>query len=181
MKYDILFIQGAGVEAIAEEEPLVQQLQQRLGDDFKLHHPPMPDGDNPQYASWKHFIAEEIKKFPHVILIGHSFGGSVLLKHFAEDGVPDNYLGSILMGVPFWGEPDWEYEEFELRDDAGEKLSAVKNIFIYHSEDDQEVPFSHLTAYKKLLPGAVAREMKEIDHSYEGALDYFERDIRAMV
>jgi uncharacterized protein len=181
MKYDILFIQGAGIEAIAEEKPLVEQLQQVLGDDFVLHHPPMPDGDHPHYETWKDFIAEEIKKFSNLILIGHSFGGSVLLKLFAENGVPDNYRGLILMGAIFWGEKDWEYEEFELRADAGEKLSKVNNIYIYHSEDDQEVPFSHLAAYQKLIPAAVAREMQGIDHSYEGALDYFEKDIRAMV
>jgi predicted alpha/beta hydrolase family esterase len=181
MKYDILFIQGAGIEAIAEEKPLVERLQQVLGPDFNLHHPPMPNGDNPHYESWKNFIVEEIKKLSNLILIGHSFGGSVLLKHFAENGVPDNYRGLILMGVPFWGEPGWEYEDFELKEDAGERLSTVSNIYIYHSEDDQEVPFAHLAAYKNLIPGATVREMKDIDHSYEGALDYFEKDIRDMI
>lgn len=182
MKCEVLFIQGAGTETIAQEEPMVHALHQQLGPDFHIRHPVMPDADEPAYALWKGAIEKEIGAVAGpLILLGHSLGGSVLLKYFSETPVSENIAGLILFGMPFWGAAGWKYKEFELEEDKLQGLQALKGVYIYHSRSDEEVPLEHLDNYIHLLPAAQTRVLTEIDHSYKGAVNTIVEDINELV
>ena len=82
----VLFIQGAG--SMHEPEGsgrLAAYLARELGTDYRLIAPEMPDADNPHYQPWRDRIEQELEAIDgKVILVGHSFGGSVLLNYLAE-------------------------------------------------------------------------------------------------
>ena len=116
----------------------------------------MPDADNPRYQPWRDRIDAELEAIDEaVILVGHSFGGSVLLKHLAGL-VPEAHPGPVSRLRAQLGPDGWAYDEFAVSDDVGSRLPASK-IFLYHSRDDPEVPFAHLGYYQQRLPTATAR------------------------
>jgi len=82
----VLFIQGAGNMHEPEGSGrLAAYLGRELGTDYRIIAPEMPDADNPHYQPWRDRIAQELEAIDkEVILVGHSFGGSVLLKYLAE-------------------------------------------------------------------------------------------------
>ena len=47
-----------------------------------------------------------------VIFVGHSFGGSVLLKYLAEGTYRKHVKGLFLVSVPNWAPNGWAYDEF---------------------------------------------------------------------
>lgn len=181
MKYEVLFIQGAGEETVAMEEPVVNLLHKSLGPDYHIRHPLMPEAGNPRYEAWKESIKAELAaaKVP-VILLGHSLGGSVLLKMFAHEPVPANVPGLVLMGMPFWGAEDWKLDEFAISEAGFKKLSSLSPVYLYHSRDDEQVPFTHLEMYQEVLPLATVRIFSDTDHSYSDAVAQLSADIKAL-
>jgi predicted alpha/beta hydrolase family esterase len=141
----VLFIQGAGGMHQPEGSGrLAAYLARELGSGYRVIAPEMPDADNPHYEPWRDQIEQELEAVDEaVILVGHSFGGSVLLKYLAEGSYRQPVRGLFLISVPNWGPDGWAYEEFAVPDDVGSRLPASK-IFLYHSRDDPEVPFAHL-------------------------------------
>jgi uncharacterized protein len=98
-----------------------------------------------------------------VYLVGHSLGGSVLLKYLAEAGM-DRVLvptpasitiaGLFLLAVPFWGTPDWEVDAYALPEGFAARLPPGLPVLLYHCRDDAVVPFAHLALYAQHLPHA---------------------------
>lgn len=181
VKYHILFIQGAGTDAIKEEQIIADRLQQALGESFRIIHPPMPDADQPDYKTWKAAIAAHLNNLQGpVILLGHSLGGSILLKYFSQEGFPGNIIATILFGIPFWDDQNRDVSDFAIGQDAAKSLSRLENLYFYHSLDDEVVPLSHYETYKKLISDAHWRLLSGIDHSYSGATDYITEDIKSI-
>jgi predicted alpha/beta hydrolase family esterase len=176
----VLFIQGAGDMRHPEGSGvLADYLDQQLGTGYRVVAPAMPDADNPRYLPWRGAIEQELAAIAgSVMLVGHSFGGSVLLKHLAEGSSARPTIGLFLISVPFWGPEGWEYEEFSLPSDFGAKLPRCP-IFLYHSQDDPEVPFAHLGLYARRLPNPTARRIAGSEHSFLHGLPELVRDIRA--
>jgi predicted alpha/beta hydrolase family esterase len=181
MNYEILLIQAATEAAIAQEQKIVDALRAALGENFTIHHPLMPDADEPDYDKWKTAIKKELQNLPgKAILLGHSLGGSIILKLFSQENVPGNVIGMVLFGIPFWGKGYWEVEEFEIEKDAAAKLATLENIYIYQSHDDEVVSFDHLEAYRKLLPKANWKTFSGVDHSYHGAILDIIKDVKQL-
>jgi predicted alpha/beta hydrolase family esterase len=81
MKKYVLFIHGAGQGAYEEDGLLVASLQNALGPAYEVRYPKMPLDDSAEYADWKAPIAAALATLDdEVNLVGHSVGGSVLLK-----------------------------------------------------------------------------------------------------
>ena len=114
-----------------------------------------------------------------MILVGHSFGGSVLLKYLAEGSDRRPVRGLFLVSVPSWGPDGWAYDEFAAPEDAGSRLPPMK-IFLYHSLDDPEVPFAHLGYYEEHLPKAMARPIAGSEHSFVEGLPTLVDDISSL-
>jgi hypothetical protein len=114
-----------------------------------------------------------------VLLIGHSLGGSVLLKYLAEGTDPRPIAGLFLVAVPCWGKRDWELE-YTLPEDFASHLPPISQIFMYHSRHDEVVPFSHLRRYQEQLPQATIRELDGKEHSFTRGLPELVRDLKSL-
>jgi len=182
MKKHVLFIHGAGEGAYDEDKKLADSLQKALGDDYNVVCPQMPNGDNPEYAAWKAHIDKTLSSLDNadrVIFAGHSLGASVLLKYLteAEASIRESIVGIFLIAAPYWGAKDWEFEGFALREGFADKLPIETPIHLYHSRDDEWVPFSHLALYREKLPQASVREFDGRGHQFNDDLSQVAVDI----
>ncbi|WP_266082364.1 RBBP9/YdeN family alpha/beta hydrolase [Haladaptatus caseinilyticus] len=179
MKKHVLFIHGAGEGAYEEDEKLAVSLQDKLGAAYDVRFPRMPNEARPTYTEWKHQIDEELAAVTgEVVLVGHSLGGSVLLKYLSEEGVRSTIVGVYLIAAPYWGVEDWQSSELELHRDVASELASGLPVFLYHSRDDEWVPFSHLEVYRELLPQATVREFDGRGHQFDNDLSSVARDIK---
>ncbi|MFO7446002.1 MAG: hypothetical protein R6W90_06520, partial [Ignavibacteriaceae bacterium] len=85
-KKQVLFIHSAGVQGPMEGSgDLVAFLQNELGDEYKVLYPMLPNPDDPNYVRWKLTLEKELAMLEDdLILVGHSLGGSVILKYLSE-------------------------------------------------------------------------------------------------
>ena len=179
MKKPVLFIHGAGEGAFEEDGLLVASLQKALGLAYEVHYPKMPEDDSATYADWKTRIERELATLHNeVILVGHSVGSSVLLKYLSEQKGDKPIHSVFLLATPYWGADDfWEWEEARLPDDVATKLVNIPRIFLYHSRDDNTVPFAHLELYAAKLPQAIIREFDGRGHQFGNDLSEVAEDI----
>jgi predicted alpha/beta hydrolase family esterase len=127
----------------------------------------MPDPDHPAYAPWHTRLEKELAALDDdVILVGHSLGGSVLLKALSETRHEQRFAGLFLVAAPFWGRDGWQADEFLLREDFAATLPVIPRQFLYHSCDDDEVPLAHLGHYARALPQATVRELDGYGHLF---------------
>ena len=180
-KQPVLFIQGAG--SMHEPEGsgwLAAYLARELRVAFRVIAPEMPDADNPHYQPWRDRIDQELRTIDkEVILVGHSFGGSVLLKYLAEGSYRKPVLGLFLVSVPNWGPDGWAYDEYAVPQDVGSRLPPWR-IFLYHSRDDPDVPYAHLGYYQEKLPTATVRPIDGSEHSFVEGLPTLVDDIKSL-
>lgn len=179
MKKHLLFIQGGGQGAYEADEKLAMNLQDLLGSDYDVLYPRMPDEEKPEYEAWKDQIVKDLTTLDgEVIVVGHSFGASLLLKYLSEEELTKPIAGVFLIAPPYWGAEDWEVEEYALSEDFVSKLSKIQPMFFYHSRDDEWVPFTHLTLYKEKLPKAVIREVDGRGHQFNNDMSEVAQDIK---
>ncbi|GHO98993.1 alpha/beta hydrolase [Reticulibacter mediterranei] len=181
MSKQILFIHGAG----NQHNPLgsgklVASLRQQLGSDYEVLAPDMPDPDHPKYLAWKGQIEQEQGKLNvDALLIGHSLGGSMLLKYLAEGTYQKTIAGLFLVAVPYWGKQDWE-REYAVPDDFASRLPPIQHLFLYHSRSDEDVPFSSLGRYQEQLSQATVRVLDGKQHSFTEGLPQLAQDIKRL-
>lgn len=167
MARSVLVIHGAGEPRRRRGkvywEPL---LGNALGRGYRVLAPRMPRPEHPQYWTWARRIDELIRSTRGPILVGHSFGASILLKYLAETVYRPALAGLFLVATPFWG-PD--FPEFALPPDFGARLRDVSPICLYHSRDDTEIPVDHLERYRRVLPHATVRVLDDRGHEFNQA------------
>jgi predicted alpha/beta hydrolase family esterase len=181
MGKQILFIHAAGnPRHPLGSGKLIAYLQDQLGSDYQVLAPDMPDPDHPGYKAWRDQIEQELGKLDApTLLIGHSFGGSVLLKYLAEGTDPRPIAALFLVATPYWGKRDWELE-YTLPEDFASHLPPISRIFLYHSREDEEVSFSHLWRYQEQLPQATIRALDGKEHSFTKGLPLLVEDIKQL-
>jgi hypothetical protein len=177
----LLFVQGAGDMWEPEGSGvLATYLRDELGAAYGVVAPEMPDAANPHYRPWRDRIVRELRRMAEpVLLVGHSFGGSVLLKYLAQTEPAAPVRGLFLVAVPFWGRAGWRDGEYALPADFSSRLPAVPT-FLYHSREDPHVPFAHLALYQQRLPHATYRVIEGAEHSFLHGLSALIDDIRAV-
>jgi len=180
VKKHVLFIHGAGEGAFEEDGLLVSSLQHALGLAYDVHYPKMPEDDSATFADWKAPLERALTTLDdEVILVGHSVGGSVLIKYLSERLLDKPITSLFLLGTPYWGADEfWRWDEARLSDDAATKLARIPQIFLYHSYDDEVVPFAHLTLYAAKLPQATIRAFDRRGHQFGNDLAEVAEDIR---
>ena len=63
-------------------------LQEKLGENFEVLSPRMPNGTNARYKEWKIWFERIIPFFgKNIILLGHSLGGIFLAKYLSEKNI----------------------------------------------------------------------------------------------
>jgi predicted alpha/beta hydrolase family esterase len=179
MRSGVLFVHGGGEGAYEEDRKLAASLQHALGTGYDVLSPKMPEEDRPVYQAWKERIANELVTLEgEVILVGHSLGGSVLLKYLSEEEVEKPVAGLFLIATPYWGVEDWEVDEYALREDFASKIARGMPVFLYHSRDDEVVTFAHAALYAEKLPRATVREFYGRGHQFGDDLSVVARDIK---
>jgi uncharacterized protein len=182
MKSDrhVLFVHGAGAGAHEADSKLGAALQAELGAGWKVACPKMPE-ERPEYRLWKAEIARALAHWTEPgFFVGHSFGGSLLLKYLSEEPTTPT-AGIFIIAAPYWGQGGWSGDEFALSEGFASKLPKHAPVFLYHSRDDEEVPFAHLALYRQKLPRAFVRELSGRGHQLDEDLRETARDILGLV
>jgi predicted alpha/beta hydrolase family esterase len=180
-KRQLLFVQGGGKGTYEEwDNKLAESLRQELGQDYEIHYPRMPNEANPNVKSWKRKISDELSRLRgKVLLVGHSVGGSILLKYLSEEEVKKPIAGLFLLAAPSWDEDQWNFDDLKLPHNIADKLASIPRIFLYHSRDDVDVPFAHLALHGARLPHATIRAVDGRGHQFGNDLTDVARDIRS--
>lgn len=184
MKRTILFIHSAGSQEGEHEgsNDLLRHLRAGLGADATLLAPRMPSPDSPTYASWKQALDALIPTLPgEVVLMGHSLGGSVLLKYLSEEAFAPRIAGMVLIAMPYWGMDGWEVDEYLLRKDFPTGLPVIGPVYLYHSEDDDVVSFEHVRYYAGKLPAATVRTPAGMGHVFAKPCPALVGDVRSLL
>jgi uncharacterized protein len=183
MNKSVLFIHGAGEGAYAADQLLAASLQTALGPAYQVRYPRMVNEGDAEYDDWKSQITSELAALDgKVIAVGHSVGGSVLIKYFSEQPIEKPISGLFLLATPFWnGEGIWKWEEVRLPEDLAARLANIPQIFLYHSRDDETVPFAHLALYAAKLPHATIRELDGRGHQFANDLTEVAEDIKTFL
>ena len=180
MRRYVLFIQGAGAGAYAEDRLLADSLERELGGGYEVQCPQMPDEENSPYREWQAEIDARLAEMNGpVALVGHSVGGSVLLKYLCDHKPTRQIAGLFVIAAPYWGASEfWSWDEGALPADAATKLAGNWPLIFYQSRDDEVVPFAHLSLYAAKLPRATIREFDGRGHQFKNDLAEVAADIR---
>ena len=178
---EVLFIHGGGERGDEADVPLAASLQQRLGEKYNVRYPRMPDDESLPDFGWVRKIEREIASVGReMFLVGHSLGGSMILKCLSEHRVSGRIRAVFLLATPFWsGKEEWK-KGLMLREDFASALPKDISIFLYHCEDDQEVDISSLDVYQAKLPQAITRRPATGGHQFGNDLALVARDIRSL-
>jgi predicted alpha/beta hydrolase family esterase len=179
---DVLFVQGAGSGVHAEwDSKLVESLRRELGARYEVRYPRMPDEDDPKAATWQPVLERELASLGSgAIVVGHSVGGTMLINVLAESAPTAALDAIVLIAAPFIGERGWESDELEPRPDLAERLPVAVPVFLYHGEDDTEVPVAHVELYAEAIPRAHVRRLPGRDHQLNDDLSEVASDIREL-
>ena len=141
-------------------------LQEKLGAEFEVILPRMPNKINAKYLEWRIWFEKLVPLLnPEVILVGHSMGGIFLAKYLSENNFPKKILGTFLVSAPYDAETfEYTLVDFVLPADLKKFEEQGGKIYLYHSTDDDVVPFDNLEKYKKQLPSATARVFEDRGH-----------------
>jgi uncharacterized protein len=154
-------------------------LREKLGSDYEIILPAMPNKTNAHFEEWKLWF-DKIIPFLNddVILVGHSLGASLLAKYLSENKFPKKIKGVFLVSGVF----DTDFDGRTLVSFAlPEKLNLqTKNIYLYHSKDDPVVPFSALEKFMKALPEAHTRIFEDRQHINQEDFPEIVEDIKSV-
>ncbi|REL24005.1 serine hydrolase family protein [Rhodohalobacter sp. SW132] len=157
----------------------VQWLRNELGDGYQIYEPIIEEPDAPTYQMWKETVDREFPKLTNpVFLIGHSLGGSTLLKYLSEETCELQIAGLFLVAPPYWGKQGWQAEDFTLRHDFSKTLPAIPGIHLYHCLNDPVVPVDHADVYQKLIPTASIHKLNGNDHAFSDGLPVLAEHIK---
>ena len=146
-----------------------ENLSEKLGKNFEVILPKMPNPTNARYKEWK-IMFEKLFPFlkKDLILLGHSLGGIFLVKYLSENKFPKKIKATFLVAAP--------YDDKTIKDSLGDfklpkKLDKFQKqggrIFLYQSKDDISISLVDLEKYKKSLPKAKVVMFKNKGHFYQ--------------
>ncbi|HEY7267127.1 MAG TPA: alpha/beta hydrolase [Solirubrobacterales bacterium] len=162
----ILLVHSSGPQGPGEgSDPFAARLRDQLGSDHEVSFPMMPHPEEPHYEPWSERLGQILEEADDpLVVVGHSLGGSVVLKHLADGGDSEPIARLLLLETPFWGrEEEWELE-WALPEGWTAAETALPPTFLFHGRDDEEIPFSHLELYAKVLPDAEVHPLEGTGH-----------------
>lgn len=154
-----LFLHGAG--GFTEDRPLADALG------IAGAHASMPrmSDEDMSVASWSATIRPHLAELGRDdLVVGHSFGGSILLLMLAAEPWPA--FDVHLLAMPNWGPQGWAVADYEYT--GPEPQHALT---LHHCADDDVVPFAHLALNSAVLPHARAVPHPGGGHQFDGRSD----------
>jgi len=139
---------------------------ERLGAEYQVFTPEMPNRQNAHYEEWKIWFE---KMFPFlnddVILVGHSLGGIFLPKYLSANIFPKKIKAVILISPPYDSEGlTPPLADFSLTEPVSSMAQQCSNSYIIHGDADPIVPYSHAAKYLRELPTAKLITIPGGDH-----------------
>lgn len=180
MTQQVLFVQGAGEGTYDDwDSKLVRSLERALGEGYAVAYPRMPDEADPRYPAWRDALLREFEALDEgAILVGHSFGGAVLIRALAEHS-PQRRPGAIaLIAAPFFGAGGWQSAEMAPPADLAQRLPAGVPVRLYHGSADDIVPVAHAQGYAGAIAQATLRILEHRDHQLNDDLREVAGDLR---
>ena len=157
-------------------------LHKKLGRNFEVLSPKMPNSMNAKYREWKVFFR---KVLPFVknysVLVGSSLGGIFLAKYLSENKFPKKILATFLIAAPYY-DKDSNYSpgDFNLPKILKKFQKQGGKIYLYHSKDDPVVPFVDLNKYAVALPKAKTVVFKNRGHFSQSRFPELIRGIKKL-
>jgi hypothetical protein len=138
----------------------------KLGKNFEVFLPDMPNRNNARYFEWKIWFERVMKLLnKDLTLIGHSLGGIFLAKYFSENKTDKKIKALMLVSAPFNdANIDESLNDFILPRTLSFIEKQCKKIYLIQSKDDHIVPFEQMNKYKKELPSAKTLIFENRDH-----------------
>jgi predicted alpha/beta hydrolase family esterase len=166
VKHQVLFVQGGGKGTHDEwDDKLVESLRQALGRDYELHYPRMPNEDEPSFAAWSATLEKRFETLRDgAILVGHSVGGTILLKALAERTADRKFGALCLIATPFVGDGGWSADDLKFPAELGARLPQRVPIHFFHGLADEIAPPSHVDLYARAVPQAHVHRLPGRDH-----------------
>jgi len=178
----LLFIQGGGQGTHDEwDDQLVDSLRRELGAGFEVRYPRMPAEDDPTDATWAPVIQRELAVLPDgAVVVGHSVGGTLLIRTLAERPPTAELSAIVLVATPFVGPGGWPGDEFELPGDLGARLPPGVPVHIFQGLDDDTVSPEHADLFAHAIPQARVHRLPGRDHQLGNDLADVARAILAL-
>jgi pimeloyl-ACP methyl ester carboxylesterase len=172
LKRQLLFVQGGGKGVHDEwDDRLVESLRRELGEDYEIHYPRMPSEDDPSYAPWKSALERVFGTLEDgAILVGHSVGGTILVRVLAEQPPARKFGAIFLIATPFAGDGGWSADDLQLPPDLGARLPKGVPIHFFHGLEDEVAPPSHVELYARAVPQARVHRLRGRDHQLNNEL-----------
>lgn len=138
------------------------RLREKLKNEYEIAYPDMPNKYNAKYKERKIRFEKIFPFLNHedLIIIGHSLWCMFLSKYLSENKFPKK-ISQLHFVAWVFGE-DWLPAEENYLADFIFDPSGLKNLeqqvnktFLYHSQDDCIVPYSHVKKFKSYLPKSI--------------------------
>lgn len=144
---------------------------------YQIIRPEMPNKNMAMYSAWKIWFE---KIFPYLnnedlVVVGHSLGAMFLVKYIGENGFPKKIAQLHLLSTVF-DESDMSDEEKYSWDFAYNPQiipnieQRADKIFLYHSTDDELVPYTHSQKIIAYLPKAKFMTFHDRGHFFQSEI-----------
>jgi predicted alpha/beta hydrolase family esterase len=161
------FLKSMEVNPYSEFKGWKSNLKEDLGDNYEVFKPSMPEANYSDYNAWKIWFEKyvEFLTSEKIILIGHSLGTIFLTKYLCENSFPNNINQLHLVTPVFSHTPHETIGNFSFDNTKlGNVSKQCKKIFLYHSHDDDIVPFNHSVEYHNRLNNSELLEFEDKGH-----------------
>lgn len=181
MEKQVLFLHGGGEGGYEADTKLTDSLRNELGDAYEVHNPEIHFNDILPDFGWIAQIGKKISSIKdEIILVGHSFGASMILKYLSENRIRKKIDGLFLIAAPYWnGDEDWK-QGIKLHRSFANRIPENIPIFLYQCEDDEVVPLDHLEFYIKNMPHATVRKITSGGHQFNNDMSLIAKDIKSL-
>lgn len=150
------------------------KLQSKLGDEYDVLLPAMPNKQNAQYHEWKVWLERIIPLLNNeIIFVGHSLGATFLVKYLSENIISKKVKGLFLVA----GHYDFVGGELCSFVAPDQVSLPTDRVFVYHSKDDFVVPFESFEKIKSVLTNFNASEFVDRNHFLDEDFPEIVRDI----
>jgi hypothetical protein len=141
---------------LIKEKKWTELLKINLGENYDVIFPTMPIKHNANYMAWKIWFERHFKFInEEVILIGHSLGGTFLLKYLSENNFSKKILQLHLIAPAVFDDGLTSEKLLTFGFDVT-KINTIYNIcsdiHLWASRDDDCVTFKNSEIVKENLP-----------------------------
>jgi len=152
-----------------------------LSADFDVFTPRMPNAFNARYAEWKIWFEKLLALMDNdLILIGHSLGGIFLIKYLSENKIDKKISATFLVAAAYNTPSIHPLVDFVITTNLSGLEKQGGEIYIYHSKDDQVVPYSNCEDLAKALPLAKVKVFTDRGHFHQPNFPELVQDIKSL-